>query len=773
MDNTSNSQNSDQIITYEEILFLINRNKKIIAFCLIFCFIIGLGFGLLTLPRYTAVGKIYIEDVSSKNNALFDLATGRDRNMIRNQIEIIKSKKIAELTVDSISKQKEKDSLYLFKTRNENLDYDNHVTPALRKLFFLERFHYKTFKEAVEVEGESIKNNAASYIQSNLGIENSRNTEILVLRYTSNNAKESSFILNQLIDTYKNQDVKWENDENSYLQDFLNSQLAIKNNELSIIEDELREFQEKNKIFALDENSSILLQELQVAESEFYSSETEINILQEREKYYKNKLSDDEKEFSQSLINTIDLQLYALRSELGQLEAEYASSKSKKDTNLMALQSIELKINNLKSSINKETNKLVNSGIYASNPIQYRQSLIDSLITINSSKNMLLAKKSELQKVVKLYNDKLEKLPAQYLQFSKLQRDKIILDETYGLMKRKFEESRIAEASKLGKITVIDYATSNVQKSWPPGIILIIAMSLFSSIILSGIIILIKELLDSAIKNIDYVENKNISVLALIPQIDLTNKEMLDNRRLIVTKDSRSPIAESYRSLRTALSFNFSDEKFKNKCKTILISSSGPKEGKSTTCSNLAATYALLGKKTLLIDFDMRKPVIAKSFELNTNKGMSNIYVNDDAIANNIQKTEVENLDILGCGPIPPNPAEMLSSEKLKKILENLKERYDYIIADTPPMIAVTDTTILRPLFDQFLLVIRAGNTQKAALERVIKIAKYAGFEINNAVLNEVSSQTSYGGGYYYSYYQYYYGDETDKKLGKKRKGNK
>ena len=176
---------------------------------------------------------------------------------------------------------------------------------------------------------------------------------------------EASFILNQLIDTYKNQDVKWENDENSYLQDFLNSQLAIKNNELSIIENELKEFQEKNKIFALDENSSILLLELQVAESEFYSSETEINILQEREKYYTNKLSNEEKEFSQSLINTIDLQLYALRSELGQLEAEYASSKSKKDTSLMALQSIESKINSLKSSINNETNKLINSGIYA------------------------------------------------------------------------------------------------------------------------------------------------------------------------------------------------------------------------------------------------------------------------------------------------------------------------------------------------------------------------------------------------------------------------
>lgn len=224
---------------------------------------------------------------------------------------------------------------------------------------------------------------------------------------------------------------------------------------------------------------------------------------------------------------------------------------------------------------------------------------------------------------------------------------------------------------------------------------------------------------------------------------------------LIVQDNPKSPISEAYRTLRTNIQFS----NFDNKLSTILITSSGPSEGKSTTASNLALTLAETGSKVLLIDCDLRKPSLHKKFNISNHKGLSNLLIGQYKFADVAQKY-TDNLCILTSGTIPPNPSEMLSSKKMKQFLEEAKVNFNYVILDTPPVIAVTDAQILSTMADGVLLVIATGQAEISATQKSKELLDHVKANILGVVLNkaEVKKNKNYG------YYHYYYGENGEKK---------
>ena len=231
-------------------------------------------------------------------------------------------------------------------------------------------------------------------------------------------------------------------------------------------------------------------------------------------------------------------------------------------------------------------------------------------------------------------------------------------------------------------------------------------------------------------------------------------------RRLITHEDPKSPVSEAYRALRTSLMYTKSNEN----CRVLLVSSAGPGEGKTTTIANLAITYANLGKRTILIDSDLRKPVIHNIFKLDKSPGLTSFLSDNEKDENKIiHSTNVNNLDVITSGIIPPNPSELLDSHKLEDLLIKLKSKYDVILFDTPPLIAVTDAFVLMKYITQFILVIRAGVTERMALDRVMINVRQSGFNETGVVLNALEESHSYGAGYYYNYYQYYYAENSEK----------
>ncbi len=229
---------------------------------------------------------------------------------------------------------------------------------------------------------------------------------------------------------------------------------------------------------------------------------------------------------------------------------------------------------------------------------------------------------------------------------------------------------------------------------------------------------------------------------------------------LIVQDNPKSPISEAYRTLRTNIEFSNIDDNINS----ILVTSSGLQEGKSITAANLALSVAETGKKVLLIDCDLRKPSLHKKFNISNNKGISNLLIGQFKFADVAQRY-TENLYILTSGTLPPNPSEMLSSKKMKIFLDEAKNNFDFIILDTPPVIAVTDAQVLSSMVGGVLLVIAAGQAEIAGTQKAKELLELVKANIVGVVLNKAQSSSSKN----YAFYQYYYG-EGYSKAGKKVK---
>ncbi|MGJ7044911.1 CpsD/CapB family tyrosine-protein kinase [Thermoanaerobacterium thermosulfurigenes] len=238
--------------------------------------------------------------------------------------------------------------------------------------------------------------------------------------------------------------------------------------------------------------------------------------------------------------------------------------------------------------------------------------------------------------------------------------------------------------------------------------------------------------------------------------IDVNNNVFKNN-----VVNSKTTVSEAFRSLRTNLQFTSVDKKVKS----ILITSSLPNEGKSTIIKNLAYALAMTSVKVIVVDCDLRNPTVHQMFKIPNMSGLTNIIVEDDRYEKYvISDKEFDNLGIITSGPIPPNPSELIGSNRMKVFLDRLKEDYDYVLLDAPPVLLVTDPTVLAPVVDGVILVIQANKTEIEATKRAKEILTNLKANILGAVLNKVKEQRS---GYYY---YYYYNNDGSKHKRKRRK---
>lgn len=204
-------------------------------------------------------------------------------------------------------------------------------------------------------------------------------------------------------------------------------------------------------------------------------------------------------------------------------------------------------------------------------------------------------------------------------------------------------------------------------------------------------------------------------------------------RHLITKLNPRSPISEQYRTIRTNLEFTSVDEELRS----MLVTSSGPGEGKSMTTANLAVVYAQQGKKVLLIDADLRKPTVHYTFRLDNLRGLSNILIGEMRLEDATVSSDIDNLDIVTCGPIPPNPSELLGSRMMGTLLEQALTLYDMVIFDTPPVLAVTDAQILANIVDGALLVVRSAETEYEEAIKAKEALQPAKGKLLGVILND------------------------------------
>jgi capsular exopolysaccharide synthesis family protein len=215
---------------------------------------------------------------------------------------------------------------------------------------------------------------------------------------------------------------------------------------------------------------------------------------------------------------------------------------------------------------------------------------------------------------------------------------------------------------------------------------------------------------------------------------------------LISIKNSKSQAAEAYRTLRTNIQFSSLDEPVK----TIVVTSSQPGEGKSTIVSNLGITMAQSGMKVLLMDCDLRKPIIHKNFDLNNLEGLTTLLAGRKKLEECINTTAIQNFYVMTSGPVPPNPAELLGIKRMKSLIEQLKGIFDIVLIDAPPILAVTDAQVLATLCDRVVLVVSYGEADKKDIVRAKVLIDKVGAKILGVIINKVPDKAKK----YYSYYE-------------------
>ncbi len=763
MSNTINNNDpDDRDYSLSELYYLLRKHTTKIVLSTFIIFLLSIFYTLTVNPKYRSSSVVMLSQ-DGGSMSMIDMTFGKDRNYIENEIEVLKSLTISKLVIEKLANSSYKNNLYILQTNKEK-------TSQLGKfLYFLGIYKDEDNQNSKISINDKLIADASNQLRNSIQISNKRNTDIITVSITSRNPKEASLLVNTLIEMYQAQDVSWATGEMTHIKEFLTEQITKKEIELNAVEEKLKNFQEKERIFSLDDNSTLLLTDMMKFESEYNNTLIAIDIINEKEKFINKNLTDDEKELSKKVSSTINQRLSALKNEISILEVERISTINKYGSNHSAVNEIDKKLINLKKTIVGETDLLIENGISVADPILFRQSLMDSAINLQSIKANLKSKSLAYKKIVDEYEEKLTVLPQKLIEFSRLERMRSVFVETFGFMSQRLEEARIGEASNLGKIRVIDKAVPNNSPIKPDKFSNILLGTFFGLIIGIGISALI-EILDGSVKSINQVERRGLTILSLIPAIKSSDKNKKTTkyvyknkniqqlqRRLITHEDPKSPISEAYRSLRTSLMYT---KKNNNESNIILVSSPGPGEGKTTTIANLAITYANLGKKTLLIDSDLRKPVLHNVFKADKSPGLTSCLIGDTSYKKIINKTDVENLDLVTSGVIPPNPSELLDSSNMTNFIDNIRKDYDIVLFDSPPLIAVTDASVIFKHVDQFCLVVRAGVTQKGALERVVSLTAQAGIKITGVIMNAITQEHSYGYGYYYNYYQYYYGDE-------------
>ncbi|AJY75707.1 CpsD/CapB family tyrosine-protein kinase [Paenibacillus beijingensis] len=220
---------------------------------------------------------------------------------------------------------------------------------------------------------------------------------------------------------------------------------------------------------------------------------------------------------------------------------------------------------------------------------------------------------------------------------------------------------------------------------------------------------------------------------------------LISNSNLVTLHTPKSPISEAYRTLRTNIQFSSID----NKINVLMVASAQSGEGKSTTVSNLAVTYAQEGKKVLLIDADLRKPTMHRIFGLSNRVGLTSVITGQIRPSDAIQSTEVINLSLLPSGTIPPNPAELLASQKMKAFVNEMKGAYDMVIFDTPPVLAVADSLIVSSVCDGVVIVVQEGRVKRELVRKAKESLERVNAKLIGVVLNNVKKSKD---GYYYYY---------------------
>ena len=556
---------------------------------------------------------------------------------------------------------------------------------------------------------------------------------LVTLSTTGPVAVQEADYLNTLMDIYIKQGLELKNKASELTINFIDSQLGIISDSLVRAERNMENFRLGNRLIDISQEGASIQAKL-----ERIDNEKATLLLQKR--YY---------EYLRNYIES--------RNETGDIIAP--SVVMRESDNLL----IQL-VNEL-SQLQKQKNQMAMSLNESQMPVRF---LDESIVSLKKALSENIANglqnieeesrevESRLREVERSFN----RLPSTERKLINIQRKFDINNTVYTYLLEKKAEAGIALAANVADNRVIDnagpFSTSLVKPKKKRN---------YNLALLFGLLVPVAGMLILDALNNKVIDRKDIEKRTSSPIIGYISHNSLKNEMPVV-ENPGSTLSESFRSVRTNLKYFLKDKH----CPVISVSSTISSEGKTFVAINLAAIMALSGRKVLLIGLDLRKPRIHKILDVENKVGLSNYLIDELEMGNVIIKTEIENLWYAASGPTPPNPAELIESEAMKKFIEHARKEYDYIIIDTPPVAIVTDALLVSQFTDLYLFVVRQRYTSRNTVDLIEELRESGNIKSIGIVINDISMSGYYGYGLRYGYalgYGYNYGYNYYSQYGK------
>lgn len=556
-------------------------------------------------------------------------------------------------------------------------------------------------------------NRLVNYYSNRLNVELlSRDGSILRISLAGTNRSKDAEFLNRHIENFQAISLDRKNMEAARRIQFIDDQLVGISDSLLTTENRLQQFRSSHRVMDLSAQGQSIIAQVTLLENERARLNLEANYYDYLAEYLSEDIS-GEIPIVPITMGINDPGLTRLVEELAEIQGQLASKGAGEMNPLQ--RSLEQRVRTVKDALRETLNGLRRANSFA---------------------------RAENQQQINKANSQASALPVTERQLLGIERKFTLNNELYTFLLETRAEQEMQKASNRSDSEVIDPADERFSMMIAPSPTKIYFMGLMAGFGLPFLILFALFLLNKKLKEEDLRRLTKLPIVGYIPQNSGKNST-------VVFDNSSSVIAESFRILRSRMQFLTKEAS----SPVILITSSMPGEGKTFTAINLASVYSLLGKKTILLGMDLRKPKIFHDFQLNNEKGISTWLIGQDTLDDIIQETKFENLFIISSGPVPPNPSELIALEKTGDLIKILKSRFDYVIIDTPPIGIVSDTNHLVPMTDASLLVVRPEHTLKDIFERTL-------FEISenytrgvSLVVNDVKSDSRhYGYGERYGY---------------------
>ncbi len=604
------------------------------------------------------------------------------------------------------------------------------------KLIASKHIAQRAFDKLPDSEKDSFKGDKpVEAFLSGLVVEPIKDTFLVDVSYEGSDPKKIASWVNRIVQEYIDYHNMQKTASSIEVEKKISDEMPKIEKKLRDSEGELLKFQEENEILSFDDEKEILYQNLAEYESalraiirERIDIEVQFNTI---EKAKKDKIPLD-------LVPEVQANklLQQLKIDISRMEQEYLVHKERYSLELPRVKVVKEKMELLRRQFAEEVGNVVGE-------------ISERFREIHTRESMLAEQRDAVRAQIRTLQPK----QARYLQLSETVKQNRKIYNDYS---EHSKQLTVATSVNLNEISLVDPAdppTAPVKPNRLLNVTMAVLVGLLGGIGLAFFL----EYIDDSVKGPEDVERYlRTPLLGVVPRFGRGSDDK--SRDLVSIREPKSTISEMFRSARTGILFSSA----RGEPRSLLIWSVGAGEGKTMVAVNLGVTMAQSKSRTLVIDADLRRPRLHKSFDMENVAGLSTYLTGQGELEGLLKKTEIENLFILPAGPSPPDPSELLGSEKMRSLVPLLLERFDRIIIDSAPAMVVTDAALLANLVDGIIQVIAASKVSRKLLQHGIEQMTKVGGAILGAILNKLKAQK---GGYYYSGYYYtgYYGGSKDK----------